>query len=352
MGSTSSSQIANSLAQNISNTTMSSLQSSAVRSYAQTDISAICDQKSSTEVIQSCKACGENSINYCSTQVTSTHIPCSPEQIDEFNKLCATICNSACSITDINVSNDIVVFSDNQIKGDSFSKISDDIKEQLNQSIKDTSANQTINNKINNITNVLQKTLQSIANSTTSSITIKARNAGIHGVTANNFVKQVSDTLLSDSTSSSVINKAAVQISQSAEGTYKWIIIVGAVLISLMIIIFMILMLAKSKDLKDFFSKMLPVFIWLFLCLVTTVVLIFTKPKIVTSVNVETKKEELNVASLILWLSVFYIGYGLILFTIWKIKNHKSSKKSKGDEKLMDNNPGTVNMDYNFDEIQ
>ena len=335
MGSTSSSQIANSLAQNISNTTMTSLQSSQTISNAVTDITAVCTADDVKGGITACNDCATNSIKYCSTQVTSTGVICSPEQIEAFKDLCDTICtNVGCKFTDVKLSNKIVMVTKNQITNKNFSTISDSIQEKLNQSIKDTTARQTINSKINNITDVVQKTLQTITTSSNSAININVQDISIRGLTVENFVDQVSDSLLSSTDSSKVINEAAVQISQSAEGTYKWIMIVGAILIALLFIIFLILMLAKSKDLKDFFSKMLPVFIWLFLSLLTTLILIFAKPKIVTSVNVQTKKEELNVASLLLWLSVFYIGYGLILFAIWKIKSHIREKREKPGESV------------------
>lgn len=338
MGSTSSSQIANSIAQNISNSTMSTVQSNTNSSEAITNVQAVCDAATASTQIQGCAGCAKQAINLCSDQVKTIGKICSNEQLAGLNSLCGLVCKANCSISNINLSNKVVMITKSTMESTSEGEIKQNINEKLNQSIKDASANQTINSGIKNITTVVMKSLQNISNNSSSTINLKFKDQAVSGITSDNFVSQLSDSLLKTYDSAKVINTAAVQISQSAEGTYKWIMIVGGILIALLIFVFLILMLAKSRDLKDFFNKMLPVFIWLFLSLLTTVILIFTKPKIVTSVNVETKKEELNIASLLLWLSVFYIGYGLILFIIWKLKNRLGGTKNvhSGDYQIDD----------------
>ena len=332
MGSTSSSQIANSIAQNISNSTMSTVQSNTNSSQAISNINAVCDAVLAKEQVIGCAKCATQVINLCSDQVKTIGKICSDEQLTGLTSLCDIVCTSGCNIRNINLSNKVVMITTSTMESTSKAEIKQNIQEKLTQSIKDASANQTINSGIDNITDVVMKSLQNISNNSSSTINLDFKNVAVSGITSDSFVNQLSDSLLKTDDSSSVINKAAVQISQSAEGTYKWIMIVGGILIMLLIFVFLILMLAKSRDLKDFFNKMLPVFIWLFLSLFTTLILIFVKPKIVTSVNTETKKEELNVASLLLWLTVFYIGYGLILYVIWKVKSKMGGVKNDSFE--------------------
>lgn len=332
MGSTSSSQVANSIAQNISNSTMSTVQSNTNSSQAINNIKAVCSGALAGKLVDECGTCAKQALNLCSDQIKTIGKICSPEQMAGLNTLCSTVCTSKCNINNINLSNKVVMITTSSMNSTSKAEIKQNIQEKLKQSIKDASANQTINSGIDNITDAVMTSLQSIANNSSSTINLDFNNVSVSGITSDSFVNQLSDSLLKTDNSSSVINKAAVQISQSAEGTYKWIMIVGGILIMLLIFVFLILMLAKSRDLKDFLNKMLPVFIWLFLSLFTTLILIFVKPKIVTSVNTETKKEELNVASLLLWLTVFYIGYGLILYVIWKVKSKMGGVKNDSFE--------------------
>ena len=85
-------------------------------------------------------------------------------------------------------------------------------------------------------------------------------------------------------------------------------------------------MLSKSKDLKEFFYKILPVLIWLLLSVITTIILVLAKPHFVCYQNAQTKEYEVDKFTLSMYLIIFYIVYGIIIIAILKIKQQKQQK--------------------------
>ena len=209
--------------------------------------------------------------------------------------------------------------------------IDNSIQQNLSQALKNTSGSQVSQDDVTNISGVVMDCLQTICKNAVGVNIINAQNVKIRGITSTNFMNIMSTNLLTDTTSSTVINKAAVTIAQSAEATNKWILYIGVILITIFILIFLILIMAKSKDLHDFFIKMLPILIWLLLSVITTVILVLAKPHFVCSQNAQTKEYELNTFTLSMYLIIFYVVYGIIITVVFKIKNKMSHSKSDSD---------------------
>jgi hypothetical protein len=319
MGNTSSSQVAQSIATSISNIAMNATQSASTTNSSVNIINANC----SSGNYDSVSGCSDTIKTICGSEpllCENGH----NETIMAFVGLCEIKANQ-CKVSNVSQSNKIVALVDNTTTADLTATVKNSITANLNQSIKNTSAQQTINSSINQITSTIVSSLQSMVTKNSSVNVIKADGYNVYAVSQTNFTNAVVKNLLKDIASAKAINTAAVTIAQSAEGTYNWIIYIGAILITIFIIIFLILMLAKSDNVKQFFHRILPFLVWFVMIVITTLVFIIFKLPLVSSINAVSNKKEINLSKLILWLSVFYVGYGIILYIFFKIKRRKEN---------------------------
>ena len=153
MGNSNSSQIANTLSQNISSSVMSTLQSVNTNVSAYNKIFASCDPGVAKQLGDNCLSGVLKAIEICKTDEKCT---------DEMKSFLKQTACSGCLISDIDISNDVVVASTNYIDETMDTNINNSIDQNLTQSLKDTSGSQVSKSDVNNISSVVMSTLQDI----------------------------------------------------------------------------------------------------------------------------------------------------------------------------------------------
>ena len=231
-----------------------------------------------------------------------------------------------CSTTNVNMKQIIVVSEKATQDADIKSDIQNSVSSTLSQAAKDSGAAQEAAAASSSVVVAFDRIRQTIYDNISASQKIGNIGGQVAGITMDQSINIISDVLQKNTTATSAINTLATTITQSSVNTMNWIMYVGVIIIILFIVIFLILMLSKSKDLKEFFYKILPVLIWLLLSVITTIILVLAKPHFVCYQNAQTKEYEVDKFTLSMYLIIFYIVYGIIIIAILKIKQQKQQK--------------------------
>ena len=250
---------------------------------------------------------------------------------DQCTELAIALCS--CSISNVNLKQTVYVSASSSQYTAINSSIQNSVSTTLSQAAKDSGADQEAKAASKSVVGVLSKIRQTIYDSVSASQIVHNIGGGggyVAGITMDQTVNIITNIIQKDTTTQSAINKLATTITQSSVNTMNWVMYVGIIIIILFIVIFLILMLSKSKDLKDFFYKILPVLIWFVCSLIVTFILILTKPSFITYTlknDDGSSSKYIDVAKLIMYLTLIYIGFAIIITVVFKIKNKLDKNK-------------------------
>lgn len=314
MGSNSS-QIAQSITKSISENIVSSIQVASANNNFIQEINATCTN--AQDIVECKNKCSDNSVKH----------DWSPEQSIEYVKVCSGLCG--CSINNVNFKQFITVSSSIQQNSIIDQKIKDSIKNSLEQyTTGDTEQDAKIaTDKLSsNSTNIYA----AISSNTSSTQKIIVDNTPIMGISFEQSIDIVQNFIQTNTTVQTNINNIANTISQKSISTFTTLLYVGIVLLFIFIVIFGILMLSKSRDLRDFLYRITPILVWFILVAIITVVHILIKPSYVSYIMPEdkTKTKHLDVPKLLMFLFLYYVGTGILMFVFFKFTRRNNSNYS------------------------
>lgn len=133
----------------------------------------------------------------------------------------------------------------------------------------------------------------------------------------------INNILQSNNTFQDNISKISTIITQTNDNQNNiWIsvlIMLGIIVMSI-IMIYIIMTLKRSSDVYDFFRRMMPVFIWVILSTVVTIIHILFKPGYVSFIDKDNIKQ-LNKNKLFFVLLGYYISFYIIISVVMYIIN-------------------------------
>ncbi len=227
-----------------------------------------------------------------------------------------------CTISDINFKQTILIDTSFEQITEIQQSIKTSIETTLNQLKTGGNNDQIISNASNNIIDNVNDLYKTIESSTKAVQIINTEDvSSIKGITFDQTIDVIGDFLQDDKVIQENINDIAIIITQENKGTLNWVIYAGIIIVILFILIFMILMLSKSKSLVEFFYKILPVLIFTVLAALITIIHVLFKPGYVSYTMEGEEKKRLDIVKLLMYLFLFYLGLGIIIWAIWKVKS-------------------------------
>jgi hypothetical protein len=241
---------------------------------------------------------------------------------DVFNQ-CSVFLN-ICSAENISFDQTLIWTSDTQVNNTLESMNSNDIKNSLAQ-FQSSKTDQEINNLVDNISTIKNEIAVAIINSVSAQQSVTVDAFSIKNVSFKQSTTVITNVLIKNKSIADNINKISNIIVQSSQDTSNTILTVGIIIIALFVLVFLIITMSKSKDLKDFFIKAIPSFIFIITAFLITIMHIALKPAYVTYIDGDGNVQ-LDKSKMILFLSIYYIA---LIFLIWLIFYIKSKSNSK-----------------------
>lgn len=239
--------------------------------------------------------------------------------------LCLGLWGSFCKMNKVNVSDNLNIDNISQQQNQSTQEIATSIKNTLTQ-IGGDSSNQDINTNSKSINKLASNIVQEITSSPDVKSSINLFNYSASYISQSSVSNIVQKNLQNSTEVQSVINNIAntiTQIDENNNSIYKTILYIIGIIIISYFLISIIMSLKRSKNLSEFLHSMLPYFIWFILSLITTSLHILVPPKYITFMdNTDPKKpiKTINIKKLLLFLSIYYIGFAILIFSYFKIK--------------------------------
>lgn len=308
MGSSNSKQIADNLTTSISQNIVNSISNVCQSTDYINSIKATCDAGAHGDCVKNCMKIAVNDAGINSG--------------GELKDLCGSLCG--CLIQDVNFEQIIIITSNTDQEQVLDQAIKSSVKTTLDQYKENSDADQTIDNSTKTITKNSAKILQSISSSNSAVQVMDIENTTIKGVSFKQTIDVVAKFLQKNDVTQKAINDIAVSMSQKDINTLNWVIYAGIIMVILFFLIFMIIMLTKSKDLKEFFYKILPVLIFIVVSSIITIIHVLTKPGYVSYTMEGEKDKRIDITKLLMYLFLYYIGLGIIIWGVWKVKKKYS----------------------------
>jgi hypothetical protein len=241
------------------------------------------------------------------------------------DSLCLGVWSSFCKMNKINVSDNLNVNNISQQQNQSQQEIATSIKNSLTQ-IGGDSSNQSISSASKSINKLALDIVQEITSKVDVKSSINLFNYSASYISQSSVSNIVEKNLQKNTIVQSIISNIAntiTQIDENNNSIYKTLLYIIGVLIISYFLISIIMTLKRSQNLSTFLHSMLPYFIWFILALITTALHILVPPKYITFIdNTDpTKpKKTINIKKLLLYLSIYYIGFAILVFSFFKIK--------------------------------
>jgi hypothetical protein len=313
MGGKTSKQIADNITNNISSTINKTLISVCNNTTVSQSFEGSCLAdviNSLTEATNTCNATFAPLVN--GTTFTAT---------DLFNQ-CSVFLN-ICGAENISFDQTLIWTSDNQVNNTLESMNSNEIKNSLAQ-FQSSKTDQEIKNLVSNVSSIKNEIAVAIINSVSATQSVTVRGFSIKNVSFKQSTTVITNVLIENKSIADNINNISNIIVQSSQDTSKTILTVGIIIIALFVLVFLIITMSKSKDLKDFFIKAIPSIIFIITAFLITIMHIALKPAYVTYIDGDGNVQ-LDKSKMILFLSIYYIA---LIFLIWLIFYIKSKTKT------------------------
>lgn len=323
MGSNSS-QEAQAITKSISTNIVNSIQSLNSNNTVVSEINATChsaSQPGGGGVRQHC-------VEDCFTAATANNW-----SAPDTSTVCSTVCG--CTVTNINMSQALVIASQTQQNSTVNQAIEASATTALDQYAKNSATKQAATNVSDLITQNVADIQQAIGLSNSAFNIINSDSSYVSGITMGQSINAVTDYIQSNTDIQKNINKIATSITQKSVNTMQWIMYAGIGIILVFMIIFAILLLSKSKDLKEFFHKIMPVLVWFIMVTLVTVIHVLVKPSYVSYImpGDKTQTKHIDVAKLLMWLFIYYVGFAFLVYGYFKFtRRHESGD----DDDLLD----------------
>ena len=291
----------NTLTNNISNT----LQKSATNLKIDQNINAECSSSVIKDIIKNYVKC-----------VTDPTAKSSQLPVDSVYKLCNNLWSNFCNMNKINLTSNINVSNISQQQATTKQEVENTIKNTLSQ-MAGSSSSQSVSQNSNVISNLSNNIVQVLAQQSNTKTQINLFNVTASYISVSQSQDLILKVIEQDEQIQSVINNISTTITQSdmnSNSLYKNILILIIILVILYVLMSIIMTLKHSDSVSDFFYKILPTFIWFLLCVITTILHILVPPKYVTYTDKDNNKK-ISIPYLILYLSLYYIGSAIIVFT-------------------------------------
>ena len=289
------------------------------------------------------KSVQTSSNNYISSQVVSGH--CTAEQgqaqIDGMQKCInslvdrdfsaadiKSVCEPiiTCSASDIELSQTVSIMNSGEQKASINSGIKSNTENALSQFASDANS-QEINAVTDAITSNRTDITNTIVNDIQNTQVIIAENYRFHAIKLDQAMHSTTRILQSNTAIQSSINKVATTITQVSVKKTTTIAMIGGIVIAVFLLIFAILLLSKSKDLKDFFYKLVPFIVWTILVALITVIHILVKPDYISYTMEKETKKRLDMPKLLMWLFIYYVSTAIIVYVFFKIVRRNDGKE-------------------------
>lgn len=319
MGNTNSQQIATSIATSIATNIIKSLQMSNSNTTIINNLKAACNADVIQEQDVAYNTCIKNMV--VNEKMTANDI--------------YTICKPliGCTVSDVDMSQNIYIESSTTQMADIQQNLENNVKNALSQ-FKNDKTSQAINAVSNEITKNETDIANLILNNTIAQQVINVNNISIKGVTMSQSIKYFADNLQNIASVQKAVNNLATTITQSSVSTINTAIIVGVIIVSVFIMIFLILLLSKSRDIQEFFYKILPILTWVIIVTIITILHILIKPLYVSYVMPGEKEKHLNITTFLMYMFLYYVATAILVWTFFKIirrGNQEYSTSGLGD---------------------
>ena len=302
------SQIINNITSNISNTINNTLQESCNNTSIKQSITVGCTQDVINQITTQANVCMNSFIPALTSGIIT-------------NKDIRDDCGGflgVCSVSDIKFDQTITFTSSADLVNAVKDLSENDIKNNLTQ-FQNTATNQTINDLASNIINIKNDIVQKVGGSLSASQTLDGNNVKFSNISFKQSATVITNTIMSDQYIIQDINSIANTISQTSMGTYSTILTIGAIIIALFILTFLIITMSKSKDLKDFLAKTIPYIIFVIVAFLITMIHIVLKPSYVTYKDTDGNVH-LDKSKLLLYLSIYYISTIFLIVLVFYIR--------------------------------
>ena len=243
----------------------------------------------------------------------------------DIKDVCGDLCG--CRISNINF-NDVVIITNN-IKTDI--NIQNDLKTSVKDSLeqyRNDNTDQQINDVINNYNSSQINILSELVANTNSSQVIIAKDYIVNIVTMDQSINIINNLISNTSVLQKSINDVSKTISQVSISSMNTVIYIGVIILALFILVFLIITLTKSKDFVEFFHKLIPYTIFTVIAVLVAFIHIILKPSYVTYTLPGETEKHIDTKKLILFLTIYYIVLGFLMFIITKIINRKNNLDS------------------------
>jgi hypothetical protein len=302
------SQIIDNITSNISNTINNTLQETCNNTNIQQSFTAKCNPDIIQQITTQANVCMNSFIPALTAGIIT-------------NKDIMDDCGGflgVCRSSDIKF-DQTITFNDTVNLANAIKDLSEnDIKNNLTQ-FQNTKTNQTINNLASNIINIKSDIVQKVGNSVSDVQTLNADSYSFSNISFKQSATVITDTIMSNKVIVQDINSIANTISQTSMGTYSTILTIGAIIIALFILTFLIITMSKSKDLKDFLAKTIPYIIFVIVAFLITMIHIVLKPSYVTYKDTDGNVY-LDKSKLLLYLSIYYISTIFLIVLVFYIR--------------------------------
>lgn len=312
----SSSQIVNDVINSVSSQVVNTINSASNINNINQEIKAICkDPNATRQCLNDCqKICVDHKFKSDS----------------EFNKCLnnCQICNQ-CKISDVDMKQTAYFSSTITNIADVSASLVNSLNKQLSQLTDDSDANQEINSETNieNLTNINNALKSELRQNSTQVIDVK--NYVVNSVNMEQTIKSIQNIKLQNKTVGQLTSDIVDKVSQKSLNNMKILGIVAVIIVLIFLGIFGIIAFQKSPDAKSFFYKLLPYFIFIFICFIITIIHIYAKPSYIMVKDVlDENKKSFDYTKLILLLITYYIITGIIIFIPFYFINRKRKTKN------------------------
>jgi hypothetical protein len=322
MGSNSS-QEAQAITKSISTNIVNSIQSLNSNNTVVSEINLTCKAATDAGGVR------QNCVEDCFTASTNGHW-----SAYDTGSVCSAVCG--CTVKNVNMSQALVIASKTQQNSTVNQAIEASATTALDQYAKNSATHQSATNISDLITQNVAEIQQSIGLNNSAFNIINSDSSYVSGITMGQSINAVSDYIQSNTDIQKNINSIATTITQSSVNTINWIMYAGIGIILIFIIIFAILLLSKSKDLKDFFHRIMPILVWFIIVTLVTVIHVLVKPSYVSYImpGDTTQTKNIDVAKLLMWMFIYYVGFAFLVYGFFKFTRRKED--DEGDYKLPD----------------
>lgn len=312
MGGSSSKQTVENITSNISKSILNALQKSQTSATLRQQVSGKCD----TDVIKS---------------ISEAYTSCIIDFVDDLTPDdlldACSLYTSICTMSDIDLSANLNIDTLTNQNAKVIQEIKTDIGNTLSQ-YGGSKTDQYIKNITDNVTEVVAEVVQKLKNDKNAQQTIDLNAVQGKFISMKSSLKSISKTIQDNSVMSkniTAIDNIISQTSFNESSIFKTVLYITILIIVTGFLISTVMTLQRSTSLTDFFYRILPVLIYFVLVAIITIIHYLAKPGYVSFYDKKGKKI-LDNKKLFLYLMLYYIILGVIIFVITRLISNFKKK--------------------------